>query len=80
MIIGISIFTCSINHDNNQDSNNNLISIVSIAMADSESEPSNTGPKLGQKCGALFCNVTEYYCQCMNEYSCTESLCPNHHP
>jgi len=54
------------------------LGIIKTAMADGEESPSNTGPKDSQECGAVLCYVTEYYCECRNEYSCTESLCPDH--
>ena len=65
------------NHSNPSD--DTVSSIIARAMADGESGCDNTGPKDSQTCGAIGCNITEYYCECNNEYCCTESLCSRHH-
>lgn len=53
------------------------LELETIATAFAESSTGNTGPKESRKCGKTFCNLTEYFCKCTNQYPCTERLC-NH--
>lgn len=52
-----------------------LSTIISITHASAENSTGNTGPAESEECGKMFCNVKEKWCECENEYSCTERMC-----
>ncbi len=76
---GITYFNI---YNNNVDTSISLsdIAIIQSAMAEGSSS-GNTGPASEHECGggvAGTCNYNEKWCDCENDHSCTEKLCPKH--
>ena len=64
-----------------KDANINLKDIAIIQSAMAEQQSGNTGPSSQHTCNGsviITCNYNEKWCDCENEYSCTEKLCPKH--